>query len=498
MLELVKRRPVAAIFALLWIASILPIWLPRLLPLGDLPDHVAAIANWHHLGDARFGLDRFYLSHHSLGANAGYHLVAYILSFIFSAAVATKILLSLYAAALPASVMFLARRFDRSPLLGFLVFPFIWAHPLGFGLIGTSMGWASLIFSLALLDRFLESPSLATGSALFGAAFATLLFHPLPHLLLLLCALPALLARLSRDRKFLIANAIACALLAATALLGYLAIRRAGGTLTVDGTHEALLEKAANVPHHLLIGWPGDADDYTLLLIALSWVLLAVTARTDERRAASTLRGWIPELCFLFCGIGYLALPTTLTRPFSVDHFGQRMLIPAALFGALLVRGPIAGRRRWLLVPAVLGALSFPIGLAIRFADFNTRARPAITLLERVPPGSSTLTLLVGGSEDPAVDADLAPYAGFHAYAQALAGGFDPYRADLGPLRARPEAALLAPPRDRPTGVTPVIAGTYDFVLTHGEARDFQLLPRTATITAHEGTWRLYATKGLK
>ena len=58
---LVARDPLLwALFAALWICTLVPLWVPRFLPLLDLPNHLDAIAIWHRYGHPDWGYSKYY------------------------------------------------------------------------------------------------------------------------------------------------------------------------------------------------------------------------------------------------------------------------------------------------------------------------------------------------------------------------------------------------------------------------------------------------------
>jgi hypothetical protein len=167
------------------------------------------------------------------------------------------------------------------------------------------------------------------------------------------------------------------------------------------------------------------------------------------------------------------------------------------------VRGPIGGLRRLLLVPALAACLIYPLALTHRFAAFNARAAGMARLMEKVPRGSSTLTLMLESNVDPDLDPEMVPFTEFHSWAQVLGGGFNPFALGIGfPVKQRPGTSLPAPFWNRPREFKQQSMGwRYDFVLSRNEARDGELFGALAprvTMVGHDGAWRLYATRGIR
>ncbi len=509
LLALVRREPaLTAVLAALYVAALVPIWWPRFLPLLDQPNHLAHIAIWRRLADPSWHYSDFYRSSPLPVPYWGYYFPCYLLAHILPVEAAAKLYLSIYAAALPASVIALGRRFGRSPWLGVLAFPLVFNYSFGYGFISYCVALPTALFALALLDKYLAEGGLLRLAGVVALTVATFFGHVLPWLLLGVSCLPVLLAHWRQWRRVL----LAAAALLSTAVGALFDLRLASAEKALVGStafhlsdwrFQRAYDAMDLAPHRLLTAWPGDGDELCLLGLVLSFVLLAATAAraATEQGGKRTLRDWIPELCFLIAAFAYLEAPYKTYKPLDWWNINPRIATMAALFGALLVRGPIGGRRRLLLVPAVIAAVAYPLLLNRQFVDFNGRAAGMARLMEKVPRGSSTLTLLLGDNSDPALDPEVVPFTQFHSYPQLLAGGYDPYQFKLH-FPFKETKALPAPGWTRFGEFNQAAHGSfYDFVLTRNEPRDFQLFGAYANrvkLVGHDGAWRLYATKDIR
>lgn len=504
---LLADRPLTVLLLVLYLAALVPIWWPRFLPLLDQPNHLAHIAIWRRLADPAWHYKDFYQSSPNPVPYWGYYFPCYLLSYIFPVEVAAKVYLSIYAAALPASVIALGRRFGRSPWLALLTFPLIFNYSFGYGFISYCAGLPTALFALALLDSFLERPTAGRYLGMVALTLVTFFMHILPWLLLGLCAVPVLLGRIREWRRVLVAGAG----LLSTVVVGLIDFRFASdnkmlvsnsGFTLGDWRFQRAVDALVLSSHRLLTAWPGDGDELCLLGLVLSWLLLAATALAPREKAPErSLRDFVPEAMFIICAACYIMAPFKTYKPIDWWNINPRIAALAALMGALLIRGTVTGRRRWLLVPALIASIAYPILLARQFRDFNTRCYGMERLMRNVPRGSSTLTLLVGGNDDPATDPEVVPFTQFHSYPQLLAGGYNPFQFNLGfPFKA--VRRLPAPPWTRPNEFNQATQGSlYDYVLTRNEPRDGQLFGAYAgrvRMVGHDGAWRLYATKGIK
>jgi hypothetical protein len=177
---------------------------------------------------------------------------------------------------------------------------------------------------------------------------------------------------------------------------------------------------------------------------------------------------------------------------------GGRFVSIAALFAAILPRGPIEGKRKWLMVPVVLACVWYPLTLNKHWLRFNRRAIGIRRLMTLVPRGSSTLTLIVGDANDTDADPQAVPYLQFHSYAQLYGGGYNPWALSTGfPMVPKKDKKLPAPTWKQPYSFRMDEHGSYyDFVLTFNEPLDHALFGPVdagrASLLAQDGAWRLY------
>lgn len=487
-------------FATAWLAALAPIWWPRFLPLFDFPAHLVHIAIWHRLPDPSWHYQDFYRPSLHPVPYWGYWFPVHLLAYLVPLETANKLYLSLYAAALPASVAVLGRRLGRSPWIALFAFPLVYNFAFSYGFIGYSMSCALAHFTLACADRCLERASPGRLAGLLALALATYFTHFLPWLVMGLCFGALLVAR----RPPLSRSLPASLALLSTALLAAMSLGRvidanlygvAAGGMHLVARGERWQDALASIPRRLLQGWPGAGDELAVAVLLVAALVLLVSAR----RRGGPARGLADRLPAIWAGFalaGYLVIPFYLFAPIHWWNAGARLIVPAALYSILLVRGPIEGRTRLALVPVLAVCVLYPIELGRRFAAFDGRLAGLVRLLERVPRGSSTLTLCFGDPRDPALDPQSTPWRAVHSYPQLLAGGFDPYQYRNGfPFRPIPERILPAPSWPEPFEITKETINAYDFVLTRGERADGERVP--ARLIARDGAFRLYSTRGL-
>jgi hypothetical protein len=502
----VARDPLfVGAFAALWICALVPLWAPRFLPLLDLPDHLDAIAIWHRYRDPSWGYSRFYDLNLIPLPYWGYFLPVHLLSYLMPIEIANKVYLSAYALGLPVAAAMLARQMGRSHWLALFTFPLIFNMNFSYGFITFCAGVVVLAFALVVLDRFLEQPTRRRAWALGLLSLALYTTHVLPWMFFGVASMVLVFCHGLRPRRI----AAAFALELPSLLLAVYGFRASAngttavhtGPLEYESKGEDLLYALQQIPVRIVAGWQSNGAYWIIILLALSWLAIVLTARTDAADTEARRNGfpYRLELIVLLAGIAYLFLPMHLFKPVDLWMIGGRFLTLICLLGALLPHGAIAGRRRLLLIPVLLISAYYPLTLAKKWREFDKRAASFRRLMRRVDRGSSTLVMVMGDGTDPSVDGSAVPYLQFHAYAQYLAGGYDPWALDTGfPYTKKPGTGLPAPRWKHPETFTFDQHGVhYDYILTKGEWADHALFgPDDAgrsPLIAVDGEWRLYA-----
>jgi hypothetical protein len=490
-------------FAALWGVSLVPLWLPRFLPLLDLPNHLGAIAIWHRYREAAWGYSKYYDLNLLPLPYWGYFFPVHMLAYLMPIEVANKIYLSAYALALPVGAALLAHRMGRSPWLALFAFPLIFNMNFMFGFITFCAGMAFLFYALFALDRFLERPTGASGAAVALLSIGLYLMHVLPWLFFGVAAMVLLFCHGWHPRRI----AAAAALMLPSLLLGIYGFKAsANGTTAVvqgplqwDAKLEKILGVMQAVPVRLLTSWSTDDKPYyVLLLLTLLWLALALTGRRDESPRASTGYPYRLELIALLSLLGALFLPMHQLKPVDLWMIGGRFVSLTALFAALLPAGPIRGRRMWLLGGVVAISIYYPLALAAHWQKYDRRAASFRRLIRKVPRGSSTLTLVMGDGTDPDCDPQAVPWLMYSSYSQYFSGGFNPWTLSTGfPMIKKPGKELPSPAWKAPSTFRMDEHGVhYDYILIYNEGIDYSMFgpddSGRAPLVAHDGAWRLY------
>src|SRR5260370_24254439 len=171
-----------------------------------------------------------------------------------------------------------------------------------------------------------------------------------------------------------------------------------------------------------------------------------------------------------------------------------RVVVAAALLGALLVRGPVLAWRRWLFLPVVLAGIFYGWDLARTVIRFNRHVRGFDELVETIPFHRRVLTLVFPPLNDPHVNVNC--FNQWASYVQIRRGGYNFYNFDEGfPLRYR--QYLPAPPWSNADKFDYEQHGSaWDYFLTHNE-NGLKLLTGPPAkgqvrLVGERGPWRLW------
>ena len=175
------RRPEHAIFALLVLVQLAPIWLFRFFPSQDGPAHLnSAVGIWQYLSNPDSVFRVYYTLNSEITANWPTHLLLLALMRAFPVLIAEKILLSGYVLLFAVAVRYaLAAAKPEARGFSYLALPFIANWTLHMGFYNFAYGLPLLFFSLGLYLRLERVFSLGRVFALVGLSIALYLLHGL-------------------------------------------------------------------------------------------------------------------------------------------------------------------------------------------------------------------------------------------------------------------------------------------------------------------------------
>lgn len=387
-----RRWDVALFLAAL--ASAVPLWCVRYLPLADLPQHVAAIGMLRHWWDPGLHLGSRYALNVGDSQYFVYYAAGAVLSLVTgSAESANRVLLTLAAVGFPYGLRSLLAALDRDERLALFAAPAFWSAPLMMGFVPYVAAVPVATWAIALFVRQLRSPSRRRGVGVACLACVLFCLHLSAYLVFLGSA--ALLAVALLRRPGAMARALAwvapsALLMGAWALRGSLLAGTSGNRQTpaVAWTSSRTLAQQLPIWAHDI--WRSHVDEGCAVALSLALVALAVQrGRTPEDRRVARA-AWAP---LLVAALAYAVLPYNIGAAVMLD---VRMATFVILL-APLVLAPRPGLAGSLPLVAVLA--SHFVGVADSIVELRRTEAEELgdvgRLIDRIPAGARVLTLPV-------------------------------------------------------------------------------------------------------
>jgi hypothetical protein len=375
-------KPVLAACVLL---SIIPLLLPGIPPLVDLPGHMGRFAV--QLDPEPF--KAYYSFHWQVIGNLGVDLLIEPLGRLFGVELGTKLIVMMIPPVTVAAMLWIAREaHGQVPPTAFFALPLAWSHAFIFGFVNYALSMALALLAFALWLRMSRSGNI-TGRAVVMAPIACLVWvsHTFGWGVLgLLC----FAAELSRQRDL-------------------------GGGWIVSGIRAVVACLPMALPIIPMVLWRASAVDMTgdwfNLPLKAAWLVMSLRDRWQPLDIASVfgllglvaIAGRSSRLGFLpSLGLGALALFAAflvLPRIIFGSAFADMRLIPFVLAIAVLSILPDpSASRRFLGIVAIAGLAFFGIRLAantISFAQSSARMDRALVALDHMPNGARVVSFVM-------------------------------------------------------------------------------------------------------
>jgi hypothetical protein len=482
----VKDRLAFAVCAAMALAAL---WIPKYLPMTDLPQHAAQVSIWQHLSDARFGFARQFELHWSSPYLVGYVLTRG-LAGLFGVGVALKIVITAAVLAFPLALDRLLAAAGGDRRLAIVGFPLAFGFVFYWGFLNFLVALPLGVLFLAHAYRYADRPSVGGAVILAVSAVGLYVCHVLVMALTVACAGLVIVGR---------AGSFRAAALRALPLLAPVPFAIVWMARMQSG------EELVHIPMVWRIGWKrfvelpgtilGHRDDVAAAIVALLFLVALALAGLRPRKGFAS---WAPG------ALGLAAFLIAPYRAFGTFHIYPRFavfVVPLMLAGATPPSSPQPGRRGRILLTALavawLGVLTF------RFHTFDADARQFDILKERMAPNRRVLALMFDPTSNGLPGA---PFLHFPAWYQAEKGGvlgfsFATFFPEL--ARYQPGAAPQMSPGLEwfPQLFDWSIDGDYDyFVIRSAEDVGPRLFARATVPVVLEtrvGAWWLYARRPL-
>jgi hypothetical protein len=469
---LLADRLLGAATVVLALFALMPLFATPFLPLADLPANAAQGAL---LPDIIFkhGLAAYH--YRVQWAPVPYwttHVLIGLLSPIMGVLNAAKVMVGLAVLGLPFAIMRILLALGRDPRLALWAFLLSWDNNLYAGWTAFLLGMTTALWGIAwLLEARTLRDAVPIGIlscfiglthiqavAYFGliASLLFLLRRPLKHAALLhliagsglaVSVLPWLFSRFSQSG--------------------------AGKVAFTFGFHTPR-EKINQLFLYTLDNLP-KVDDGPVTALAFTLLLFGVPLLCTLGQPAASVPGEAPRphpatpVVLVLAPLAlYFALPMSIDGPVSHWYTYPRYATFALVSLLFLPQGRFQHWRALWLLPGVLVALLLFTRVRAQFADYGTRARPFLQIIERVRPNSAYLPLELDDS-DPATR--LETFNQIHSYIAGFKKGYDPHLFDNNsiPFLYREERRLPQTAWNRPQDFSLTAHGRYyDYVVVQG------------------------------
>ena len=470
--------------------AIYPLFAVRYLPLLDQPNHLGAIAIWHHYGDPRFGFaDAYALNIHPV-PYLGYYGLVHLLAYLLPLETANKLFLAAVIVGFPLSLRALLRAHGRPEILALAAIPLAWCYEMSLGFTAFLASVVLLLFGFALLARFADArprPGVGLWLANLGLGIAIYFQHPLGFCLWLVGVLVY-----ARWRAPLLATPSLALFVFQLISSPHQGLHASAAAAGVAGRWNGLATNLRLLPVHI----------FDFIRPVHRWLLLAALAACLALAVALTLRAREgrdrrPLLLVAAMLVLYFILPEHLYRPVNWWMVNGRLILVAVLLAfACVPRGRLSPARAALVVlPVLVISILYPVAIARRFAVFDRKAADFRALVAKLPYNPSVLTLAYGDLWEPAVWVDA--WREFPSYVQVERGGYNPWSwGDGFPMRTRPEAVRPAPPGGHPDRFDYATqAAAYEYLLVRDEPAGLLAGRPELSLVGEQGAWRLYRTR---
>ncbi len=400
-----RRHPWwAAAWLVALLASVVPLWLADMLPILDLPQHLATVRILRDLHTPQWHLDAFYALDLSHTQYLGWYVLATLLSWAVSIETAAKLLLTVYLLAWPLAFARFLRAHHRHPAFALVAVPFAWNGTLWLGYVNYLSALPLVFLWLALVQERLDKPAKNAAFALYLLPLAVYFLHAQAFLhALLLLALTALCHPAPwREKRKLAMYVLPAVLLfvawsATSAVLANASswqATRAGHNAPSTVFHYLpWSERFRQLPWTLSDIYPDLADAHILLALLGLATLGGLAGWLRARHLPdSTKLVWFPEVGFVVSLALYFAAPLQYRWIYSINS----RTVPVALLLLLAVLARFRPPRAGLLVglPAVALTLALCALHAERLPWFSLEAAPARRLLAQAPVGARGVGLI--------------------------------------------------------------------------------------------------------
>lgn len=394
------------LFAVGLLVNLLPLIVAPVLPFADLHGSAGLLGAWLRQDEPAARINEYFTFHIRPGPNVIYWATGWALTRLFSVQVATNIYIALFCViALPVAFLVALRALDQDPVLSFLAFPLIYHRCLWFGFMGSVPGVPLLLLAIAFATLAFSYPRASWRDL---ALAGTLLVLATAHAFLYLVTLGLMLlwaglawrqpSGLPRRLGALVPSLLYLGPWLAESLFG----RRPDGSgfggllLHLWSQRPPFTTYLRNAREWLIESYRSGVDDGVAAVFAATLLLLLLVGirplgTPPAPRTTVAHRAWrarLPITAALLAA-GYFLLPMTISYPLQWWAVHVRLLVPALLVAALLIRPRPRGLPRLALLPVMGAAIFYGCFLTYDFRTWwmNVELKGFSAAVAAIPPG---------------------------------------------------------------------------------------------------------------
>ena len=359
------------LFAASSVVALLPIWVAPIIPVQDLPGHLATVRVLHDLANETSVYRALYIRAPGPLPNTLFFALTDWLTWLMPLVTASKVVISVFSLALPLSALTLARTLGRPYWLSLFAFVLVYSYPFGRGFVAYAIATPILLFTLAIAHRDAVEHTRRTGILLTLAIAACFFGHAQIYLTAML--LGGVIVILSFDGVRVLARRIVPYLVGsipfAIWFVRYFVVRATRAPVSYESAEDGFGARFStfddlfgDLGKFVVALFPSRLDEQAVIAIGATLVLLVALALWNRtpRPPLPGLRRWTLPILAVVTSLCYALVPSHIQGQASISF---RFVPIAALLIALCGGVP---RKR-------VATVALAVGLAAGAAVFNTQ-----------------------------------------------------------------------------------------------------------------------------
>jgi len=506
------------------VASVVPIWASDLLPMMDMPQHLATVRILHSFDDPAFGVSKWHVVDLSATQYLSWYLLVLGLAKLMSIEAAVRVALSLYAVALPLSVASYLGAHRRDRAVALLAAPLVFNtfYFMGFA---NYIGAIPMIFwGLAVYQRALDDFTWKRWAILVGLSL--LMFYTHAQAFVLYGALAGLNTFIGprglhprhwwRQASHIVPSLIAMTVwVVRSALLASDEVwHKAHGGRNVADTKvkfQPLLDRLTQIPRAVMEAYTDDSDEKILVLtfgLLIAWVLIArpwtekgahrpdnrAPDNPDEPDEPGLLKRRIPAIFAMVTLVAYVLSPISWKWIWPIST----RLVP--VLALLLLAVPMWRRIPWrtwtMLLPATVLILWSSMIHVQKARAFTSEVGPIREVVAKADKGSRLMSLVYGPNSRVLAHSPLIHVGQYHVLVNGGMASFS--------FVNFPQSPVLYPTIDGPPHLPMRFEWTphrftvrdhgwwYDYVLVRGDGQPLRGQTDRFKLVIQKNPYRLY------